>query len=217
MQATYTLEAVARYWNAVAARYLDLFRNELQGKPYDVDVLQAFAIALGHGARVCDAGCGPCGHVAAQLAGYELNVVGIDISPVCVALARQEKPSLVFETMDMGNMSFPDGSFDGLVSYYSIHYQPKAMLPGVLREFARVLRPEGQILLVAKEGQGEGFIDDPMGSGEQVFWSAFSDTELQELLHNAGFTNTSCIVRDPLPDEIQVRRIFVTAERDNRI
>jgi ubiquinone/menaquinone biosynthesis C-methylase UbiE len=164
---------------------------------------------------VCDAGCGPCGHVAALLASYGLRVVGIDISPVCVALASKEQPSLAFETMDMGKMRFPDGSLDGLVSYYSIHYQPKATLPDMLREFARVLRPGGRFLLVAKEGQGEGFIEDPMGSGEQVFWSDFSDTELQELLRNAGFTNTSCTVRDPLPDEIQVRRIFVTAEHNN--
>ena len=33
------LRRVAQYWDSVAARYLDLLRDELSGKPYDVWVL----------------------------------------------------------------------------------------------------------------------------------------------------------------------------------
>jgi len=206
-------EAVARCWDARASRYLELFRDEFQSKPYDLAVLETFAAALPAGARVCDAGCGPCGHVARILADRGLDVTGIDLSPKCVALARAEQPSLRFETMDMAAMAFGDCAFDGLIAYYALHDQPKSTLPAVFREFARVLRPGGRLLVVAKEGAGEGWIDDPMGLPAQVFWSAFSPGELRELCINAGFQTPSCAVRDPFPEEIPVRRIYLTAAR----
>jgi ubiquinone/menaquinone biosynthesis C-methylase UbiE len=206
-------EEVAHYWDTVASRYLELFRDEFRSKPYDRSVLKAFAAGLRPGARVCDIGCGPCGHVARMLAGEGLGVVGIDLSPNCVALARAEQPALRFETMEMAAMSFADGSFDGAVVYYTLHYQPKRSLPPVFREFARILRPGGKMLVVAKEGAGEGWIDDPMEIAGQVFWSAFSPGELHDLCAGAGFQHVTSTVRDPLPDEMPVRRIFVTAER----
>jgi ubiquinone/menaquinone biosynthesis C-methylase UbiE len=206
-------EEVAQYWDTVARRYLELFRDELHGKPYDQAVLKTFADGLRRGAPVCDIGCGPCGHVARILADRGLDVVGIDLSPKCVALAHAEQPSLRFETMDMAAMAFADGSFDGLIVYYALHYQPKSTLPPVFREFARVLRPGGRILVVAKEGVGEGWIADPMQIAGEVFWSAFSPDELCGLCVGAGFHAPICTVREPLPGEISVSRIYVDAER----
>lgn len=204
---------VASYWDAVAERYLELFRDEFQGKPFDRQVIASFAASLKAGATVCDAGCGPCGHVTRLLADAGLNADGVDISPMCIALARKEQPLLRFEVMDMAGMDFPDGTFQGLVSYYSLHYQPKNRLNGVIREFARVLHPTGLLLIVVKEGCSEGWIADPMGSGRQVFWCDFQPQELQSLVSVNGFDVTGCEVREPLPGEIAVRRIYLTARR----
>ena len=206
-------EGVVRYWDQVADRYLELFRDEFQSKPYDLAAFKTFAAALPSGARVCDVGCGPCAHVTRILTSHGLDAMGIDLSPKCIALARNEQPSLRFETMDMAAMVFAAGSFDGLVVYYALHYQPKQTLPPVFREFARVLRPGGHILVVAKEGAGEGWIADPLGIAGQVFWSAFSPEELRDLCVSAGFTAVNCTVREHLPDEIPARRIYLTAER----
>lgn len=207
------LNAVAEYWDSIAVHYLELFRNEFQGKPYDRQVITSFAAAMMAGARACDAGCGPCGHVTRMLADAGLDVVGVDISPRCIELARQEQPSLRFEVMDMAGMAFPDGAFQGLVSYYALHYLPKSRLGGVIREFSRVIRSDGLLLIVAKEGRGEGWIADPMGSGQQVFWCDFEPNELQTLVAANGFIEVDCQVREPLPDEISVRRIYLTARR----
>ena len=62
-----SLRDVESYWDAVADRYLELFRNELLGKPFDRQVLDEFAARVGRGGSVCDAGCGPCGHVTRYL------------------------------------------------------------------------------------------------------------------------------------------------------
>ena len=206
-------ERVVHYWNLVAPRYLELYRDELSGKPYDQETLKKFAATLGPNALVCDAGCGPCGHINRVLADAGAKVVGIDISPKCVDLARQEQPSLQFEVMDMGAMDFDNDSFDGLIAYYSLHYQAKSKLGNVVKEFARVLRPNGRLLIAAKAGEQEGWIADPLGSGEQVFWSEFTCEELQSLVVQNGFQIEHCAVREPLPSEISVRRIYVTALR----
>ena len=226
--------SIARYWDLVAPRYLELFRHEFDSKPYDCQLLASFAACLPAGARVCDAGCGPCGHVAHLVAsagaeaGLRLEVTGIDISPDCVELARREQPALHFETMDMVAMNFPDEWFAGLVCYYALHSLPRRAHARVFAEFARVLMNGGLLLLALKEsssagemgktepGEGnasEGWIDDPMGTGERVFWCDFEVDQLRELLVASGFEVLDCTVRDPVPGEIAVRRIYLSARR----
>jgi SAM-dependent methyltransferase len=205
--------AVVSYWDAVAARYLQLFRDEFQSKPYDRQLLATFAAQLGADASVCDAGCGPCGHVTRLLADAGVDVVGVDISTRCIELAQLEQPALRFATMDIAAMDFADGALQGLVSYYALHYLPKSSLGAVLREFARVLRVGGSLLIVAKEGAAEGWIDCPMGSGQKVFWCEFTAEELCSLAAANGFEEIVCEVREPLPEEIAVRRIYLTARR----
>lgn len=202
----------ARYWDQVAPRYLKLFRNELDQKPFDRELLSAFAASLPQGARVLDAGCGPCGHVTRLLADAGLQMTGIDLSPNCIALARTEQPALTFAAQDMTATTFDAGSFAGLVAYYSLHYLPRTNHDAAFHEFARLLAPGGQLLIAVKEGSSEGWIDDPMGTGERVFWCEFQADELSKLVTEAGFSVLRCTVRDPLPGEIAVRRIYLLAE-----
>jgi SAM-dependent methyltransferase len=204
---------VARVWDARADRYLALFRHELEEKPFDRAALEAFAARVGQGGRACDAGCGPCGHVTALLAARGLDLLGIDLSPRCVALARAEHPALRFEVMDLRALDLPGGALDGLVAYYALHDQPKAGLAVAFAEWARVLRPGGQLLVVAKEGAGEGPIPDPLGSDLTVFWAAFAPDELRAPIEAAGFRIDGCTSRAPQAGEIAARRIYVTATR----
>jgi SAM-dependent methyltransferase len=217
MEPTPTTQAtVVAYWNAVAGRYLELFRDELRTKSFDLEVLTDFARQLPKGASVCDAGCGPCGHVTRLLADAGLHPVGIDIASKCIELARYEQPPLRFEMMDMAAMAFAKASFDGLVSYYSLHYEPKNRIGVILAEYARVLRSGGSLLIVVKQGASEGWIDDPMGSDVKVYWSDFTSSELRAQLEANDFEVTRAEVRDPLPDEVAVRRIYLWAKRSPR-
>jgi ubiquinone/menaquinone biosynthesis C-methylase UbiE len=209
----YERSKIVEYWDAIAPRYLEAFCDEFDGKPYDQKVLRDFAAGLGSRVRVCDVGCGPCGSTTRLLADAGIDAMGIDLSSRCVELARQQQPALRFDVMDMARMSFPDGIFHGLVLYYSLHYQPKAELGALIQELARVLCTGGALLIVAKEGASEGWIDDPMGSGLPVFWCDFSQRELEALVEQHGFGGVRCAVREPLSNEIAVRRIYLTAHR----
>lgn len=207
------LSAITHYWDTVAERYLELFRDELQSKPFDLEILRTFASNLGPGARVCDAGCGPCAHTTRLLADCGLDMTGVDISPRCIDLARLEQPAVSFITADIGAMPFEDNSFDGLLAYYALHYEPRATLSRILREFHRVLRPGARLLVVAKEGSEEGLIPDPLGSGQQVFWSAMSGDDLSAAIESDGFHIVASQLRAPLQGEIRVRRIYLSAQK----
>ncbi|GAA1365715.1 class I SAM-dependent methyltransferase [Streptomyces beijiangensis] len=203
---------VVRSWDARADRYLQLFRHEWDAKPFDQAVLADFAERVGEGGRVYDAGCGPCGHVTAMLAERALDVRGIDLSPRCIELARREKPGCRFEVMDQQAIA-PADLLDGLVSYYSLHDQPKKELPGTLAAWGAAIRPGGRLLIVAKEGAGDGVVDDPMGGDLQVYWAEFTEEELRSGAEAASFRVDDLTTRAAYSDEIRTRRIYLSATR----
>ena len=77
-------------YDAVAARYAELFSNVLETLPLERALLAAFAelVAARNAGPVADIGCGP-GHVTAHLHALGLATFGIDLSPEMIALARR--------------------------------------------------------------------------------------------------------------------------------
>ncbi|MFF2276968.1 class I SAM-dependent methyltransferase [Agromyces sp. NPDC058126] len=204
---------VVRSWDARADHYLELFRDELEGKPHDLALFAGFARRLGPGARALDVGCGPCGHVAAVLAAHGLEVTGIDLSPRCIALARRERPGLRFELGDQRALDLDPlgGRFDGIVSNYSLHDQPKSLLPGTFAAWASALKPGGHLLVVAKAGDADGVVTDPLGSGIDVYWAEFTAAELASAAEAAGFTVERLADRAPYEQEIASQRLYLEA------
>ena len=105
------------------------------------------------GARVLEVGCGP-GHLSIQLARqHGLDVTGLDLDPAMIERARAnanragdgDDRSPSFLVGDVASLSFPDGSFDLVVSTLSMHHwaEPTAGLA----EIGRVLRPGARVLV----------------------------------------------------------------------
>lgn len=107
------------------------------------------AAAPGGTERVLDAGSG-AGHTALAFAPHVAEVVAVDLTEAMVAqgrgLARQRGlANITFQRADVERLPFPDASFDLVTSRYSAHHYPHPV--AALREFARVLRPGGTLLL----------------------------------------------------------------------
>jgi len=106
----------------------------------------AFACALVTGRRVLDAACGE-GYGSALLATSAASVTGVDLSEKSIAHARRRyrAANLDFQTADCLQLPFAVDSFDCVVSFETLEHL--AEQDALLREFRRVLRPDGFLLL----------------------------------------------------------------------
>jgi SAM-dependent methyltransferase len=131
-----------------ASGYAEKVRGLLGGQPYLRASLALFA-ELVHGAgggRVADVGCGP-GYVTGYLHDAGVDVFGIDLSPEMIAIARRDYPDLRFEVGTMTDLDLADESVVGLIAFWSVIHVPDHAIPGVFRQFRRVLRPQGLLLV----------------------------------------------------------------------
>jgi ubiquinone/menaquinone biosynthesis C-methylase UbiE len=109
------------------------------------DVLAA---DLPDGARILDIGTGPGGvPIDLATAAPRLVVAGLDRSAAMIGHAETAAHAagldgrVTFVVADAGDMPFPDGTFDLVVSSMSQHHWSD--VPAVVREIRRVLRPSG--------------------------------------------------------------------------
>jgi ubiquinone/menaquinone biosynthesis C-methylase UbiE len=118
----------------------------------DVAAAHQWLSELGLGSRwsrVLDFGCG-AGRLSQALADHADEVVGVDVSPPMVAVARELDPAgrcrfVLNETADLA--CFADGQFDLVYSELVLQHLPAPVIDGYLAEFVRVLRPGGVALL----------------------------------------------------------------------
>jgi ubiquinone/menaquinone biosynthesis C-methylase UbiE len=144
--------------------------------------------------RLLDVGCGTGSLLTLQAAdaGAQL-LVGLDYSRGMIEkfaakiVARPEETRLHAIVGDSERLPFADATFDLLTCCHSFHHYPKQA--AVVREFARVLRPGGELLLI------DAFRDNVIG------WLVFdvgvklierdvhhaSWAEARQFVLNAGF------------------------------
>lgn len=108
--------------------------------------------------RVLDVACGPGGWALEVAFHYQdIDVVGIDISELMIRYARsqaqvQQRSNITFSVMDVRKpLQFPDKDFNLVNARFMAAFLPGNEWPGVVREFARVTRPGGTIILTESD------------------------------------------------------------------
>src|SRR5260370_17076187 len=130
------------------------------GAVFEVGRRSAIAAAEQVGGRIFEVGVG----TGISLPGYSSanSIVGIDLSEPMLrkAQARVAELSLSnvvrLEVMDAERLSFSDASFDVVVAHYVVSTVPNP--EAALDEFARVLRPGAEIILVSRVWAQAGFL-----------------------------------------------------------
>lgn len=196
-------------YDQVAEEYATHIFHELEHKPFDRTLLDRFATAVRDTGRVCDIGCGP-GHVARYLHERGVNVLGIDLSPRMVEVARRLSPGIEFQQGNMAALHVGDRAWAGIAAFYSIIHIPREEVVDVLREFRRVLRPDGLLLLAFHIGQEVIHADEWWGKPVSIDFIFFERPEMESHLRAAGFIIEESIERPPYEDvEYQSRRAYI--------
>jgi len=99
-------------------------------------------LAVGSGTRMLDVACGS-GYAAGMAAERGAEVIGIDITPELLAIARERLPGAEFHDSGMDVLPFAAESFDAVTAFSALQFaeDPAA----AVAEAYRVLRPGGVI------------------------------------------------------------------------
>jgi ubiquinone/menaquinone biosynthesis C-methylase UbiE len=160
------------------------------------------AAGVERGSRVLDVGTGP-GYVAARAAARGASVLGVDLSPGCIDLARRLHPELEFRQGDAHRLSLPDASFDAAVANFLMpHLADHAR---AVAELTRVLADDGRLALSTWDlpertpipgalflavGQAGAPMAEGIPPGPPFFRYA-DDAAFAELLHDAGLVDVA--------------------------
>lgn len=185
-----------------APGYAAQVRGLLDGMPYLRASLALFAesVHAGGGGPVADIGCGP-GYATAHLHEAGLDAVGIDLSPEMIAIARRNHPGPRFEVGTMTDLDLADDSVVGIVAFWSVIHVPDHAVPGVFREFHRVLRPGAPVLIGFHVGDetrhtSKGYTGRPIS----VDSHRRRPGTIEGWLRGAGFTIEAELVMSPDAD-----------------
>lgn len=199
-------EQLPSSYDRVAAAYEDQFLGELAQKPRDRQLLDAFASSAGD--PVLDIGSGP-GHIGAYVRGRGRRAVGSDISRAMVERSASRLDGGV--VADMRSLPLAENAVGGLVAFYSLIHIPRTEAGAVLREFARVLRPGGRMLLSVHEGDGRIELGEFLGEPVPFIATLFHLDELVTACQGAEMEVVLSERRPPYPTEHETFRLYVEA------
>ena len=149
------------------------------------------------GKRVLDIGCGVGGPAFILARTYDADVVGTDLEPHLIEIAKERAAKLGleektdFRVVEPGPLSFPDSSFDCVVS--SGAFTQIADKLGMFKEVLRVLKPGG-VLSCYDWMKSEGEYSDDMlywFKIEELTYAMETPERHEEILTEAGFVDVA--------------------------
>jgi SAM-dependent methyltransferase len=159
--------------------------------------------ALRPGEAVLDLGSGggiDC-FLAARKVGPEGRVIGLDMTPGMIKLARRNAKrigatNVEFRYGEIEEIPLPDDSIDVVLSNCVINLSPDK--DGVFREVYRVLRPGGRMIIsdIVTEGNLPESIRGSLAAWAGCVAGALEESDYLGRIHAAGFGGVEVLSRD---------------------
>ena len=125
------------------------------------------------GKRVLDLGCGFGWHCRYAIENGATSVIGVDISEMMIKVAKSKTASdaIQYICMPIEDISFPEASFDVVISSLTLHYIPS--FEEVLNNIKKWLTSGGEFVfsvehpIFTAEGKQDWYYDE---SGNRLHW-----------------------------------------------
>lgn len=124
---------------------------------------------------VLDAGCGD-GRFLGLLADSGAQLYGTDYSESAIAFSRLLVPQAQFTSADLRELPYEDGMFDLVYLIETLEHIPPEVVPDILNELSRVLKPKGKLVVTVPS--------DHLPPGPKHY-QHFSPTSLRKALSSA--------------------------------
>lgn len=194
-----------------AAHYAKMMDAEIQQPMYD-DKLGRLADRIqGLSGLVVDTSCGS-GHMLARFRDLDPAVhglVGVDLSPKMIDEARRVVGGGVeLVPCDMREVAFLERrSAAAVISFFALHHLDIEDALRALREWSRILKAGGRLLLATWEGEGN--ID--YGEHADIDARNYTEEQVRTLVESAGF-KIDQITTEPVAD-MDMDAIYVEATK----
>jgi ubiquinone/menaquinone biosynthesis C-methylase UbiE len=151
---------------------------------------------LRSGERVIDAGCGNGALVRDMLkvVGNKGYACGVDNSEIMIGLAQKICPQATFLKGDATDIPVQDAEYDVLTTSQLLCFVDE--VPNALREFYRILRPGGRLLILDTDwgslvwnSRNQSFMDKVMKMYITPYAHPYLPRSLSKQLLQAGFTS----------------------------
>lgn len=144
------------------------------------------ALMPDNGLPVLDAGCG-FGRDSILMKKRGKDVVGIDMSKGLLTRARELYPDIPFHRMDVRKLGFEDRAFAGIWCNAVLLHLTDEGIVEALKEFHRVLSPNGALMISFKKGTGSQELMENFSSNDARFFNYQTLETTNALLEHAGF------------------------------
>ena len=206
---------------AISASAFDKLADKYREKYMDLTMYDGFyrefCDLLPRGrACVLDAACGP-GNVARFLMGQrpDLDLLGLDLAPRMVELAREAVPSGRFALHDCRNLADLKLRFDGIICAFGLPYFSWKEGTDFIRAASKALNPQGALYLSTMLGRSEDSGFERCSSGDQVYVNYHNEDQIIRSLDECGFTIVTRIeMPSPSAAPKATTDLIVIAKRD---
>ncbi|MCZ3365230.1 MULTISPECIES: class I SAM-dependent methyltransferase [Methanobacterium] len=159
--------------------------------------------------KLLDVGCGTGNLLSLISSKYEVQIVGIDLSPEMLNIARNKLDETAdLRLCDSESLPFNDNSFDMVICTDSFHHYPNPA--NVLAEVKRVLKAGGNFIIT------DPWLATPFRQFANIFMpfnkdgdiKIYGESEIRKLLENAGFNTIEW-------EQLNKRAFIATAHTTN--
>lgn len=186
-------------WDQLASQYQDKFMGlDLYNDTYDLFCGQLEK----KNAHVLEIGCGP-GNITKYLLSKrpDLKILGTDISPNMIRLAKINNPTADFKIMDCREMETIPTPVDAIVSGFCMPYLSKPACIKFIKDSADLLTVGGMLYFSTIEGDYNKSGYETSSDGKHTMFVYYHEGDyLMEALHQNGF-QVNQVLRKPYPEK----------------
>ncbi len=164
-------------YDKIAPMYAEQYSNDFSDSVY-ID----YFLKNVKGKEILDAGCGP-GQFSAYMASFDKHVLGVDNSEKMIEIAQNAFNNCEFLCKNVLELEFQN-KFDGILADNLFLHFSHPQCQEAIKIFHKALKENGAMLVSFLEGNGEGFIREPVDENLRVYIKFYMYKEIEEMIEN---------------------------------